>query len=288
MKFSHIINPFLAQEGTDLHLAQPITFESMRRAKETAKGRVEVELLTTQYPEDRKIIPDYFTILADLERSVLDVSAFTRPQKLPLIGDILRRLYEHSEAEYLIFTNIDIGLMPDFYLKVKTFLEAGADALIINRRRVGEQYKTPEDLPKIFKDKGLPHPGFDCFVFHRDIFTKMRLGEVCVGVPFIGITLAYHLFAFASNFKLYDKEHLTFHIGMEIMPRRDQEYYWHNRHSFNKIFNDHIKEHLHLENLPYSELNGLVRHWKWINNPSLFIRVLMAVEWKAWKEKTGF
>lgn len=285
MKFAHIINPVKVNESSDLYVAQPITFESMRKAKQEAAGKIQVDLFTTQYPEDHGIIPDYFNILPDLKRSVLDCGTFTKQKKLPLIQDILNRLFEYSDADYFIFTNVDIGLMPHFYLEVKKQLENGLDALIINRRIIkNKNYQSIDDLDLIYRDKGLSHPGFDCFIFHRKIFPEIRLDQICVGIPFVGVTLAHNLFAFAEQIKLIDQAHLTFHIGIEIMPKRNQEYYWYNRKQFDMIYKEYLEGNLKIKNIPYSDLNIISRYWKWIKNPSLFILKLITLEWKEFKK----
>ena len=43
MKFAHIINPVKVSAASELGIAQPITFESIRIAKEFAKNKVDVE-----------------------------------------------------------------------------------------------------------------------------------------------------------------------------------------------------------------------------------------------------
>ncbi|MCB0639826.1 MAG: hypothetical protein KDC54_24555 [Lewinella sp.] len=280
--FAHIINPVALPAGHELMVAQPITFASMRLAQAEARAEgMTVKLLTTQFPEDQGVIPADFTILPDLTRSVLDTGPFQRPRKLPLIADILDRLEEHAEAPYLIFTNVDIGLQPHFYRRVAEWLARGHDALIINRRRLPARYTSPAELPAIFADPGRPHPGFDCFVFHRRLFPYFRLDEICVGVPFIGVTLAHHLFAFAENCRLIGDEQLTFHLGQEVMPPRDPEYYWHNRRCFRRIRDEHLWPHLSAARLPYAERPWPLRWWKWIRNPSLFIRMNLLLSLRA-------
>lgn len=281
--FTHIINPVLLGPEHELMQAQPITFASMQKAQQAAEEEgVHVKLLTTQYPEDHAVIPSYFTKVPDLERSILDIRSFTRPRKLPLIADIVDRLYANSESPYLIYTNVDIGLLPNFYLRVAECLAQGHDALIINRRRLPSIYKSPEDLPAIYADPGLPHPGFDCFVFRRELVNKFRLDTICVGIPFIGVTLAHHLFAFAQSPKLIDDEHLTFHIGLEVMPPHDPEYYWHNRNNFRRIRDEHLWAYFDIQRFPYAELPLLERYWSWVTNPSLFTFMNLRLEWRAY------
>ena len=271
MKIAHIINPVKVDKSSDLYTAQPITFESMRFAAEKVHEMVEVELLSTQYPEDLEIIPDYFKKLENLNRSVLDVGSFSRKRKLPLIADIIDILYRSTDAEVLVYTNVDIGLMPGFYEFVKEQIDRGLDAFIINRRRIPEIYKEPGELNSIYQDKGKSHPGFDCFVFKRELVPKFQFGDICLGVPFIGVSFAHNLFCFAENFKLFDKEHLTFHIGMIVMAPRDKEYYWHNRREFNRIKKSYWWDKFDVRKFPYADLPFPIRYIKWGLNPSLFI-----------------
>lgn len=261
------------------HRAVPVRLTSMIAAKKEAEGKVDVELLSAQFPEDRSFVPSEFKATENLSRSVLDLGDFSKQMKLPILVDILQRMYEESDAEYLIYTNVDIGLYPDFYTKVNQFIESGLDAFIINRRRISEEYISVDDLVAIYKDKGKKHPGFDCFVFHRDLFPKLVLKEVCIGVPFIGITLSQNLFALSKNFKLYENEILTFHIGMEIIKgRASREYFKYNQKQFWSAMNSPLREHLAVKKLPYSHLLLPFRLIRWGLQPSFPIRLMLRLE----------
>ena len=188
-------------------------FESMRVAKQFADGAVEVAQYTAQYPEDRPIIPEWYVQTPDLDRSVQNLGTFQVPRKLPLIGDILGRLYEASDAEYFIYSNVDIALMPNFYVTVNAIIEAGYDAFIINRRTLPPTYRRVSELPIMYAEVGQSHPGYDCFVFRRERLPGFMLGGICVGVPKIGVTLAANMICSARKFREFDDLHLTFHIG---------------------------------------------------------------------------
>ena len=43
-------------------------------------------------------------------------------RKLPLLADIIERLYENSDAEWLIYTNVDIAVQPHFYESVASII----------------------------------------------------------------------------------------------------------------------------------------------------------------------
>jgi hypothetical protein len=211
ISIGHVVNPVIVDQLSDLYVAQPITFETMRRAQAVTGGGV--GLFTAQYPEDRSMVPDGFTPTPDLDRSVLDMSFFQEQRKLPLLRDILDRLYEATDAEYLVYTNVDIGLQPHFYVAVRQFIREGYDAFLINRRTISGQYTSIEELPRMYAEKGRKHPGNDCFIFRRDAYPQYDLGNVCIGIDWVGWTLRANMEHFARRFEQFGDEHLTFHIG---------------------------------------------------------------------------
>jgi hypothetical protein len=213
LTIAHIVNPVIVPESSDLFIAQPITFETMRIAREFSKHSVSVFLFSAQYPEDHAIIPPYFKTTRDLDRSILDTDRQAGKRKLPLIRDILDRVYEISNADYFVYTNVDIGLRPEFYLAISDFVKGGHDAFSITRRTISPRFQSINDLPQIYLEEGKPHPGWDCFVFRRTIYPQFDLGNVCIGVPPIGRVLLCNCMRYAERFALFTDEHLTFHIG---------------------------------------------------------------------------
>jgi hypothetical protein len=94
----------IVPESSDLFAAQPITFETMRRARAAARNVADVALLCAVFPEDRPLVPNDFVATPELERSALDFGEFKIPRKFPLIKDILDRLYEHATTRVSSFT----------------------------------------------------------------------------------------------------------------------------------------------------------------------------------------
>jgi hypothetical protein len=210
---AHVVNPVIVPATSDLSVAQPVTFETMRRARDFAHGSVDVELFSAQYPEDRALVPPYFTLAPDLDRSVLDLPETPGGKKLPLIADILERLFHASEADYLIYTNVDIALAESFYVAVSGFIDRGYDAFSITRRTVSGRFRTIDQIPAMYLERGRPHPGWDCFVISRALLPQFVLGEVCIGAPGVGQLLLCNCIRYASQFGAFKGEHLTFHIG---------------------------------------------------------------------------
>jgi hypothetical protein len=233
-KIAHIVNPVLVAESSDLFVAQPLTFETMRAAQRVAASQVHVELFSAQYPEDHPVVPPDFRRTPDLERSILDYGTFRKQRKLPLLKDILDRLYQASDADYLAYTNVDIGLLPHFYLAVDQFVEAGCDALVINRRTISRSHTSIEQIPLMYAEIGKPHRGWDCFVFKRDAYPHYRLGTICVGAPRVGLALIANLVAYAQSFHEFKDEHLTFHLG-DDRSWRASPYYDYAEHNTREV-----------------------------------------------------
>jgi hypothetical protein len=285
---THIINPVGVAPQHPLFEVQKITFESIKNAARYSE-KATVQLLTAQHAEDRNCIPEGFFKTADLTQSVQDVGQFSKPTKYPLIADILQKALENSSHDYIVFSNMDIGLMPHFYDFVAGEIKAhGYDAMLITRRRIGLQYKNVAQLPAMYADLGKPHPGYDMFVMHRSVVAQLVLDKICVGVPFLEVSLLHNLVAFAQNLKLYDTAHLTFHIGMEVMPPVNPSFYWHNRNSFEKQILPRIKPLLLHKNFPYSELSFWKRMFKWGLNPCYRTALMLEMEKMDLKRKIKF
>lgn len=214
LKLAHIVNPVIVNSQSDLWIAQPITFETMKLAQLFAQPDVDVTLYSAQYPEDRAFVPDHLQKTPDLERSVLDIRTFQKSRKLPLIQDILDRLHTAAtQADYLIYTNVDIALMPHFYLAVARLIHQGFDALVINRQTISKTYSQIADLPLMYAEVGKPHGGHDCFIFRRSVYPKYNLGTACIGAAKIGKVMLVNLMCHAQQFVERNDLHLTFHLG---------------------------------------------------------------------------
>ena len=282
LHLAHLINPVQRPGDAALAEAQPLTFESMRRAAEQVGSAARIELITAQYAEDHPIIPDYFVRTPDLERSAADMHRFTTPRKLPLLRDLLARLFEATSAPYLIYTNVDIILHPSFYREVGARIASGLDAFIINRRRVPDHYRAIADLPRIYALPGAPHPGFDCFVFHRSLYQAFQLANVCIGVPFVEMTFSQNLFCHARRVALFEHDRLTYHLGMEIFKKRDPEYVAYNKAEFWHAMRL-LEPHLDSRRFPWGDRNVIYRMWRWGLHPAIPISLALQLEPRRWR-----
>ncbi|MCF6224847.1 MAG: hypothetical protein L3J22_00890 [Xanthomonadales bacterium] len=222
-RIAHVINPFKCQQDhpSYLYYAQPITFESMSRAKnEAAKFDLNIELYAATYPEDDEFVPDYFQRLPNLKASTLSEYPDIADRKLPFINEILVSLYNNCTAPYLVFTNSDIGLKASFYITVNNYINAGYDAFIITRRDnipkvVDDKRLTAEDLELIYQQPGRTHPGNDCFVFHRNLLAQINIQDMFIGFPPWGRLLKHELEQNAKKFHVFRELHETFHMGRD-------------------------------------------------------------------------
>lgn len=236
---AHLIHPFLAPATSDLFMAQPITIETMLRAKIFTPPEVTVGLYTIQYVDEAPIsLPADFKSLPGLVRSVAHIKSFQQPRKLALIIDLLEPLYQHSEADYLIYTNVDIALQPHFYQFVAHIIQQGYDAFVINRRTITETYTTIPAIPFMYAQIGEAHKGYDCFVFKRQLYPRFVLGHICIGTAWIGRALLANMVTHAEKFREFRHEHLTFHIGDPCSWRDPayNDYFSHNQEEYHSIF----------------------------------------------------
>ena len=236
-RIAHIIHPVTVHNSSDLNMAQPITFRTMRTAKEVVATQVDVVQFYAKYADETPPIPEGFQKTPDLDRSVVDVADFSSRRKLALIKDILDRLYEAAEADYLIYTNVDIALMPHFYTAVSQFIDEGYDAFIINRRTISKIYTKPQDITLMLAQAGEPHKGHDCFVFRREVYPDYQLGMACVGTAWVGKIMALNLIHHAKRFREFKDLHLTFHIGNDAAWRLPEfrDYRLHNERELKKV-----------------------------------------------------
>lgn len=261
LSIDHIVVPARCTKASDLYVAQPITFETMRRAQKAAAETVSVRLLATCLRGEEDLLPEGFIAAPSLPRSVLDIGRFRVQRKLPLLKDILDTLYANSTADFLLYTNVDIALMPDFYTEVHRLIQKGHDAIVINRRTIGDRHTSIDDLPLLYADEGVPHPGFDCFVFRRELYSHFLIGDVCLGSGHVDTPLMCSMIATAHSFTLIHDAHLTFHLG-------DRRSWWNWRYRDYLRHNDRTASHA---------LLALARREGWIQKMSPVIRLFLQI-----------
>ena len=225
IKIAHLLNPFKCTEDNPsyLYYAQPITFKSMHNAQsEAEKLGIEVKLYAINYPEDDEIIPDYFIKLPHLKKSTqTEFPEQSKNRKLPIIQEMFDSILHNSDADYIIFTNSDIGVQKNFYLKVNEFITRdNLKSFIINRRDNIPKFKngkrlTEKNLNFIYKQKGIKHPGRDCFVMNRKILEKINMNSMFIGYPPWGTILLKYLRGIDKKTYLYKNLYLTFHLGCD-------------------------------------------------------------------------
>ncbi len=212
--FTHIINPVKTGPKSDLYKAQPITFESLRRAQVFAKStcpNLAVQLFTTQFIEDHAIIPSYFTKTPDLTRSIIDVFGPSCHKKLPLIADILNSVLPFLPNQgYLIYSNVDISVQPYFYTAINDLVNQGHDAIAINRRTIDDQLTT---LDMMYATLGKRHVGIDCFVFPNAFLKHFHWENGFIGSGPVGMFFCINMISQSQHFLWLEDAHLTFHLG---------------------------------------------------------------------------
>ncbi|MES0489111.1 MAG: sulfotransferase [Leptospirales bacterium] len=216
MKIGHIINPVIVNTDSDLYDAQPVTFESLHRAKlfcEVIQIPVHITLIAATYQEDASIVPDYFDKKLILEKSVLDINQFHVPRKLPLISELINKANETGEYDYLIYTHVDISVQPYYYEYIYNKIESGNDGLVINRRTISKLKDNNGLLTNMYSEIGEKHPGYDCFVMNCKNIPFMEWENVCIGANWVGRILLANTTGFSKKHEITTEAHVTFHLG---------------------------------------------------------------------------
>ena len=122
---------------------------------EAQKVGIDIKLYAVNYPQDDEIIPEYFIKLPPLK--------IARNRKLPMIQEMFDSILQNSDADYIIFTNSDIGVQKNFYIKVNEFIDK-------DKKRL-----TEKNLDIIYKERGRINDGKDCFIMDRKILEKINI-----------------------------------------------------------------------------------------------------------------
>lgn len=285
---AHIINPFEVSPSSEFYYIQNTTISSIEAAIKFS-NHLAIEHLAIMHEGASILLPSFFKSLKEIKRSIADKPAFSQEKQLPFIKDIFEIALNNSTAKYFIFTNMDIGLMPHFYDFVHKKVANGyADSFLITRRRVGRQYLLAQDLSDVYSDIGKKHPGYDTFIIKREILQQFVLDEICVGVPFLEVSILHNLIAFSKNIEVFDDHHLTFHIGMEVMPPVSPSLYKHNRGVYESKILPKIKPLLKQENFPYANLSLWKRMLNWGLNPCYRTSLMLEMEGMRFSRKTKF
>jgi hypothetical protein len=215
LRFVHLINLYAAAPGSAAAFSQDVTLRAVRWAWDLARPKLAIDLCAAVFPDDEPLVPDFISRRIRLSRSILDCTQEHDSRRLPLLADILFGARAFREADFVIFSNIDIAPMPHFYLALAQLGSQGYDAFIVTRRTIHASFRSCDDLPLMYAEVGTPHPGSDCFIFKRDLLEKMCLGRVVVGSEFVALALRANLTAHARRMRIFRDLHLTFHLGDE-------------------------------------------------------------------------
>ena len=282
MNYTHIINPF---NGNAEHLSvQSITFASIKNAVNYA-SKISVKICAICTKEDEKFGKEFVSSTVILDKTISDYNPTLKGRELPTINDILMKGVEGANADYVIYSNIDIGLQENFYVVIDQMVNEGYDSFAINRRRVSDKYKSPNQLYEIYSDVGELHTGYDCFVMKKSLVKDFVLGNCCVGIPFVDSVLLFNMIAFSEKFKLFTEKHLTFHIGYDLVKEwGGKKFIQHNKKEYLSSLKQ-IKNKLELKNIPGSGYPFFKRHIKWLMNPTIHYPTVFSLDFKATKNR---
>lgn len=275
-RFTHIINPVSKEENAVLFETQTktaVSFQAARNGVSNGSSAEVIAVVSATYADSCAFADK----TVKLTRNVQDVASFSLKRNLPLISDILDAGVAAASGDCIIFSNIDIILTPWFYNVVAHYLAQGHDALVINRRRIPNAL-ADQPYEVMVAHAGKPHSGWDCFVFKKSLYEQFVKTNICIGIPMAGNDIFYNIFTFAENPSLMTNQHLTLHLGMDLVKKwGTPEYYRHNKLEFRKLLKQ-LKPKMKIAKLPGSGLPFFKRHFRWLMNPTYDYRTMFSVD----------
>ena len=214
-------------------VASRITYESLRIAAEQGRGYgIHIEVNAVVLLGDEIAIKPPAKLSGILERTVQDICPLRPQRPYPLISDILRVGAESTNCDYLIFSNMDIAVQPDFYLQLNEIIERRFEPgapFTVYRRNIPSYFNSIDQLPEMYREGGKIAYGYDCFVFPKSYVAQMDLGNCCIGAAHFDYLLFMALDA-VSGFRVrrINDIPLTFHIGNDIAWSSQMDYIEYN------------------------------------------------------------
>ena len=245
--FLHVLNLFDSNNKKELGQVQGTTLDSMNAARAFAgitNPKTTIDFISVNTPQDACLVPGFFMESIELDRDVTSIGDFSADFRLPLVFDILKLADSSSStANFIVFTNSDICLMPSFYSVVGNLLESGFDSLIINRRTVHDNNSGSYGAMAV-ADYGESHPGLDCFVFPRSWVSDFVGNTACVGIGQVMRGLLMNLVARATSLLVLTEAHLTYHFGDDRPWLADdrETLHLHNIHQAEVTYRKLLKE----------------------------------------------
>lgn len=233
VSFTHIINPFVCAPDSEHGIASRITIASMVAAvKNARKSGIGVEINAVILQGDEAAVEFPAQLAGYLARTVQDLRPMRPLRLFPLISDILNMGAEKALGSYIVFTNMDISLQPDFYVKLNALIQERFDEdtpFIVYRRNIPGHYRELDQLPLMYAEPGTVAYGYDCFIFPRRYLSQLDLGNCCVGAAHFDYLMFMALDA-VSGFRMQRVNDipLTFHIGNDISWSGQMEYIEYN------------------------------------------------------------
>jgi len=242
----HCLNPFPVKPATEHERAQSITLRSIRYAKQVTAAtapNLRIEHVAAILQSDNVQTELEFDHRVQLTRSVSDFQKFKIHRDLPLLYDIITSAPANPN-DIIIFTNVDISIVPTFYLFIENIFRRGCDCVVVNRRTISDVYSSESDIHLMSAEVGTKHPGHDCFALRASLLKEFVPFQSCVGIAGAARPLLYNVLAYARAPTVLMDAHVTFHIGDDKTWRNKDfdDYTTFNRRELDRVVNQLLKD----------------------------------------------
>ncbi|WP_140159658.1 hypothetical protein [Sphingobium sp. GW456-12-10-14-TSB1] len=218
LRFRHIIHVYDDKELPENTALQFVTFDTVNDAVILCKSALDVACVAITYPDDAHLVPEHITLGPPLTRYACDIIDVSKRRPLPLLYDIIdlglsAPLEKNAAEEFVILTNSDIHVQPNFYRFAAEIIGMGYDVATVNRRTIEVDQHDRRNRALYSVDAGKPHPGFDCFIFPVSLYSRFVKTNSCCGAGLVMRSLLFNLVSTCQRFLMVTGAHATYHLG---------------------------------------------------------------------------
>jgi hypothetical protein len=288
-KIAHVVNPVKIDQESEFFKIQKSTLQSIEIARTHSDPNDEIDLWYVQGYLENFNLTNPWNILGSLSRNISSQNSDLASRNLPVFQDIIDIINQKlSNYDIVIYSNMDIAVLPFFYDFISHAYQLDHDAIVINRRRISSQFINEKSITNSFVEIGKSHPGFDCFALSPSIYKKLNFESICLGIPFFEVSMIHQIAVYSRNpYWVLDK-HLTFHFGYSVLGFKKDLYYRHNKAEFQNKIQPGLKKQYNLKKFPYANSNYFRKIIGWGLNPSLFTLNFIELQGKSILYKTKF
>jgi len=210
MKFLHLIPNLDRHAPSRLQQELKNSQMSIKSAIEATDATHKILVRYLSSPGSNVRVPNW------AEEKVLEEDSrdsFAGQEIPPLLRATDVSLQDVGNADYVVFTNSDICLAPQFYEEVSSVIASGTTSFSVHRRTIHDVEGQIAPYESMLTVDTTAHEGSDCFVFPAQHLRRLQFDQMAIGIAPIGDLFLINLALLDTSFAKIPNKDITFHFG---------------------------------------------------------------------------